>query len=319
LADAIEAFVAPPDRDVLAQLIDEAITDGVAFTRDLHIRRADGEERIVAVYGAVHDEDPRLWGTGQDVTEQRLADEALRRSAVALAEERASVAMLQTAVLPVLTSIDGTEIAAVYLPAGTEGKVGGDWFDALALPDGRLYLAVGDVAGHGLTAASAMAQARNALRGCAFAGLGPAAVCDVVSGLYRATNPGSFATCLVAVLAADRSSMTWCRAGHPPPARRPPGAPAELLEGDPGPPLGVGDDYRAWDTPVRPGDTIVLYTDGLVERPGEHLDVGFRRLLDAIGGASGGSVDQLCDQLVDALGVATARRDDVCVLAVRTG
>ena len=312
LGATIESFISPADRAP----IEAAVRAGKPFTQDVTVRRVDGVERVLRIFGAEPEDDRHLWGTAQDVTDVRATEQALYLADAALATERASVELLQNAVLPTLPEVPGVEVGAVYVPAGSHAKIGGDWYDVLALPDDHLLLAVGDVAGHGVEAAAAMAQVRNALRGCAFAGLGSAEMSAVVSDLYRATHPDSFVTGLVAIVTPATGALRWTNAGHPPPVVLTDDGEVQFLTDRSGPPLGIGRTYQEAATTLPTGSTLVVYTDGLIEHPGESIDCGLDRLRDAAGHHVGLPPGDLCRALVDEL-TGEVNRDDLCVLAVR--
>lgn len=244
--------------------------------------------------------------------------EAAEREAQRLAErERSSVQLLQRAALPSrLPHVGSAAIGATYQPADTEQPVGGDWFDAFDLGDGRLALVIADVAGHGPDAAAVMVQVRNILRAVALDHDDPDDVLQHVNEVAStfAEHNGPFVTCCYGVLEADGSRFSWAAAGHPPPL--------VVAEGEctfppqlPGLPLAVSREalYSAQHVDLSAGDRLVLYTDGLVERRGELLDLGLERLRIAVAAAP-----QLGSQeLADALGASVIEPvDDLAVLVV---
>jgi serine phosphatase RsbU (regulator of sigma subunit) len=192
-------------------------------------------------------------------------------------------------------------LAGRYLPAAS-ARLGGDWYDAFQLPDGRLGLAIGDVVGRGFYTAAVMGQLRSALRAYALDGIAPGEVLERLSRLLRQLEPGRTATVLYLVLDPYGGSLVASSAGHPPP----------LVAGDDGgptffdlpgsPPLGATrlPTYEEREHAMEPGCTLVLYTDGLVERPGESLDAGLERLTMVVQGG-GEDLEQLGDSLVDEL------------------
>ena len=218
------------------------------------------------------------------------------------------------------------DIAVRYRPAAREVQIGGDWYDAFLSPAGDTTLVVGDVTGHDWTAAAVAGQLRNMLRGVSSA-LEHQYPEQVLSGLDRAlreTGTGMLATALVAhveeppAAAPDRYRvLRWSNAGHPPPLLIAPDGRATLLERPVDLLLGVDPDTRRHGHAValRPGDTVVLYTDGLVERRDASLDEGLGRLLAAAPDLARRPVDDLCDELLDRLDPDLT--DDIALLAVR--
>ncbi|UDY36097.1 SpoIIE family protein phosphatase [Dermatobacter hominis] len=286
---------------------------------ETRIRRADGEVRDLLVHGDVVIEDGqaiRLWGTAQDVSALREAERALDLAESRLQEQGHLVAELQAAILPDLAHFPGFTIEASYFPATGPGGVGGDWYDAFRLPSGEVGLVVGDVAGHGISAAASMAHLRNALRLSAFTSDGPGDALALLNHYATHSDLDVLATVLYAVIDPGRQVLRWAHAGHPPPALCDTSGP-RLLEAPGRPPIGYAhqEDYPVNELPLSPGATLVMYTDGLVERRGEVLDVGFARLTTALASETG-SLSGLAERLRTALG-ADSSEDDICVVAAR--
>jgi phosphoserine phosphatase RsbU/P len=229
-------------------------------------------------------------------------------------EQRSSL-MLQRSLLPTrLPDVPGMELAARYLPASDDVQVGGDWFDALALPDGRLGLAIGDVAGRGLMAATMMGRLSNALRAYALEHSSPGAVLERLNRL--AYEAEVVATAAYVVLDLQTGEGVFASSGHLPPVIRCDGD-AVLLARAGAPPLGA--ELRPvpeMALSMPPGSDLLLYTDGLVEVRGEAIDDGLERLRVAAGGHTA-SPDALCDLLVEKLVGERAGEDDVAVVAAR--
>src|SRR5262249_46459087 len=203
------------------------------------------------------------------------------------ADEHALAAVLQRAVTPTTAAvIPGLEIGASYRQAGSTQQIGGDWYDAMALPGKRAYLAVGDVVGHGLTAAEDMTQLRNAGRTLAIAGYQPASILDELARVTDWATTGKFATVAAAVIEPGMSLATYATAGHPPPpirTRRPTTGAVECLRSAEEPPLCFPGDrdvsqYTQGKTSFDPGDIMLIYTDGLIERRDEDLAEGIARV-----------------------------------------
>ena len=236
--------------------------------------------------------------------------------------EHGIVETLQRALLPArLPQLPGMQVAARYLPGGlgADVDVGGDWYDVFPLENGRIGVAIGDVAGHGLRAAALMGQLRNSLRAYAIEGHPPAVVVDRLNRLVRDLEQGWMATLLYMILTPDDSEIRFSNAGHMPALSLEMGD-ARFIEVERGPPLGVGsnDEYVEVVEPMAPGSTIVIYTDGLVEQPGVAPDVTLARLAkNALAGPCD-DPDALCDHLVKAQLGETGPRDDVAFVAIHT-
>jgi len=248
--------------------------------------------------------------------------QALDRARLHEAEHEIA-AVLQRSLLPrEVAPLDGLAVAAHYRPGAAGVQAGGDWYDLfpVALPGGRegIALAVGDVVGQGAAAAGVMGQLRVALSGALRQGRPPAEALETLDE-YVSWIPGAQAS-TAACLILDRETRTlrWARAGHLPPLLVD-GAGAGFLEGGHGPVLGMRGrpPYTEGTIVVRPGATLLLYTDGLVERRGELLDTGLERLRTAAEELADAPPDQLVDGLLDRLGGQTVHPDDIAVVAVR--
>jgi anti-sigma regulatory factor (Ser/Thr protein kinase) len=226
--------------------------------------------------------------------------------------------MLQRSLLPEkLPKLPGLTLAARYEPGGAGVNVGGDWYDAIPLDDGRVGLAMGDVVGHGLEAASLMGQLRHAARAYALEGHSPPAVLDRLDRLVRSLPGAQMATLLYLVVDSDLRTVRFASAGHVPPLVVSPDGEPRFLEGAPNPPLGVFDSagHKELTATLEPGSTIVLYTDGLVEQRGVSIDAG----LEALRQAARDPADpvELCDHLVDSMLSIHPAHDDIAVLALQ--
>jgi len=233
--------------------------------------------------------------------------------------ERTIAETLQRSVLPAsLPKIPNVQLAARYLPGTDEVDVGGDWFDAIVLPTGRLGLAVGDVVGKGVQSAATMAQLRNALRAFAFDQMKPSSTISRLNRLTEEISESAFATVLYAILDPETGVCRFTSAGHPPPLVILPDGQASYIEGGRGLPLGTGTDvrYRQHTLTLPVGSTVVLYTDGLVERRTESIDEGLERLRLAVEAAPG-NPERLVDHVLDSVIGTAGRGDDIAVLAVR--
>ena len=233
--------------------------------------------------------------------------------------------LLQRSMLPEhLPELDRFRIAARY-DVGVDGNAaGGDFYDAFELADGRLAMVLGDVAGHDVRAAAVMGQVRAALRALALTDPAPE---TVLAGLDRlvgslgaeSRNEEIFVTVVYGVLEPADGTITLASAGHPPPVLRrvdPLGGPAtaELVPVPPGAPLGLGGRWRTTVLRLDPGDSILLFSDGVVERRDRPLSAGLADLVAAAAGTTSGDPRNLCSLATAA--VAGRTDDDVAVLAV---
>ncbi|MGY1906221.1 PP2C family protein-serine/threonine phosphatase [Modestobacter sp. SYSU DS0902] len=263
----------------------------------------------------------------------RLRREALlTRLSAEAAESRAAVELaesLQRALLTDPPAAPGLQVAVRYLPAVKNAQVGGDWYDAFPLPDGATMLVIGDVAGHDVAAAATMAQVRGVLRGIALTiaggpdGTSSAQVLSALDGVLGRLGLDTLVTAVTATTSPTPGStgtlLRWSNAGHPPPVRVSAGGRAELLDRPAELLLGMAVDVPRTDHRVvlAAGDTVVLYTDGLVERRDAPLDTGTAWLVEELGHLADQPLEQLCDALV--AGMSGQLDDDVAVLAVRVG
>ncbi len=257
--------------------------------------------------------------------------QALDRLQVREAEQRAAAVArrmsetLQRSLLTEPPEPDHLQIAVRYQPAAREAQVGGDWYDAFLLSDGTTTLVVGDVTGHDRNAAATMGQCRNVLRGVAQIVMEPAG--KVLSSLDAALHNLAVDALATAVLVqvtqrgldpgGGLRRIGWSNAGHPPPLLLGPDGRAELLQRPPDLLLGLQPDSErsTHELVLDPGTTLLLYTDGLVERRGEPLDVGLERLRAAVEARAALPVEELLDALLAEL--AADPEDDVALLALR--
>jgi anti-anti-sigma factor len=236
----------------------------------------------------------------------------------ALKREHRNAETLQRSLLPDrLPIIPGVEFTSRYLPGAAGLEVGGDWYDVFTLPHGRLGLTIGDVVGRGLPAAATMGQLRTALRAYAIETDSPASVVQRLSRLVAEFESAQMATLTYAVLDPDTRSLSFASAGHPPPLLiGPDGLATYLMEGR-SPPLGVTTAAQAEATiTIRPGSTLMLYTDGLIERRRGSIDESMEALRGAVEGHHG-NLDSLCDDRVLQPPRPESSGDDVALLMVR--
>ncbi|MFI9470115.1 PP2C family protein-serine/threonine phosphatase [Streptomyces sp. NPDC052492] len=240
----------------------------------------------------------------------RAAHDWERRTALALQE-----VMLHA---PDLASHRG--IAVRYMPATRSLNVCGDWYDVVDLADDSFTVAVGDVVGHGLEAAAVMGMLRSALSAAVRAIQEPGGAMDLLSR-YARTFEGALATTAAKAVVDTRGRrITYTCAGHPPPLLGSPDGTVLLLDQATDPPLGILTERTPRPQATvdyLPGDTLVLYTDGLIERRGEDIDAGLLRLTDALAGHAQLDPEPLADTLLTRLGVADGGRDDIALIVVR--
>jgi serine phosphatase RsbU (regulator of sigma subunit) len=247
--------------------------------------------------------------------ESGLAAEA--RLAAELAEERHVALELQRAILPLHDEpfdLPGLRTMVRYLPASRAGRVGGDWYITADMPGGHVLIAIGDVAGHGLAAAAGMARLRGALAGLAITGSPPERLVGWLNDLVRHVAPEHTASVVAGYFDPGSRTLTWAQAGHPPPVlvrgswARPLDPPAGIL-------LGAGrEEYAAAVLALVPGDLLLLYSDGLIERRDQSVEDGPAMLAAAVRGIT--DPEHAIEAALSALG-ATDLEDDTCLVAVQ--
>jgi len=235
--------------------------------------------------------------------------------------ERATALTLQRSLLPTGLSAPSTvEVRHRYLPGSKMIEVGGDWYESIALPGGRVALVVGDVAGHGVRAAVTMGRLRTAIRTLARLELPPAETLQQLDELMHelGVREPHFATCVYAVFDAVSGSCEVASAGHLPPLLVSPDGSSQFLDVPPSPPLGIGSGpIQSQVFKIRDGSLLVMYTDGLVERRTSDIDEGLTRLQETFGpGSASRSLEDLCKATLAGV-YADAQRDDIAVLMAR--
>jgi serine phosphatase RsbU (regulator of sigma subunit)/anti-sigma regulatory factor (Ser/Thr protein kinase) len=249
---------------------------------------------------------------------QRYAERDHDRQRDLYQREHRVATTLQRSLLPEhLPETVGLEVATRYLPASSEVAVGGDWYDIIPLGDGRLGLVIGDVAGHGMSAASTMGQLRMALRAYALDDLAPAQALTRLNRLVRELQPATMATVLYAHLDPATRTVRFANAGHLPPLLIRGPHDVLLIEDGRAAPVGVSGHiaFREASLWIDPGATLVLYTDGLVERRRERIDDRLQQL-QRVAGEAPGNLEAVCDRLIESM-LDAAPADDVALLAVR--
>jgi sigma-B regulation protein RsbU (phosphoserine phosphatase) len=230
-------------------------------------------------------------------------------------DHAAALALQRSLLPPRLPVAPGLTFAARYVP-GHELGVGGDWYDVFTLPSGWLGIVIGDVSGHGLASAVVMGRVRSALRAYALITDDPAEALAMLDRKVQHFEAGSLTTALYAMIAPDRQTVRLCSAGHLQPVLAVPDRRAVLVDVPVGVPLGVGHQRRSRRTAsidLPPGALLLGYTDGLVERRTEVIDVGIKSLIDAVEAAA---PETVCSAVIARLAPARPA-DDIAVLAVR--
>lgn len=313
--------------------VHRAIRSGRTVESDAEVFwRKDGSPVPVELVAVPTVEDGVVTGvivSFRDLTERRAAAEQaaeLDRLAREAAASRALADRLQEALLTPPPEPDHLHVAVRYLPAGREAQVGGDWYDSFLQPDGATVLAIGDVVGHGSHAAAAMGQLRGLLRALAYDNADtPAATLGRADRAARGLAVSSLATAILArierhpdVPVGGRRVVRWSNAGHVAPVLLAPDGSSRVLETEPDLMLGVDPAAPRNDHTVDldSDHTLLLVTDGLVERRDSDIDAGMARLQAALRDLGSTPLEELLDTVLERLLPGT-RDDDVAVVAVR--
>ena len=286
---------------------------------------------VAEVEAAVHDRRPYMliyrttWADGSvhslECRGAVLVDDAghpvgTTGVAIDITERERLVQTLQRALLPTaLPVVPGVKLAARYRPAEGRIELGGDWYSAVALSDGRLGVAIGDVAGHGLAAVTHMASARFSLRALALSGDTPDVVLSLLDSVCRTFEAQALITALYGVLDPNRQTWSYATAGHLPPLVCSIDGSAIVLDPIIGPPLGFSA-RRTNEVTLNPGDTVLLYTDGLIERRSETLAEGIERLR-VVSQHGPHDPDELCDYLVHKMLPDGGTEDDAALICTQ--
>ncbi|MDI5972090.1 SpoIIE family protein phosphatase [Streptomyces sp. SL13] len=348
--DELPSWLYADDQETLTGMVTGCLVDGRPINGEFRIVRPDGAVRAVHMVGEpVPDSDggtASLWAVLRDVSELRRTQEVLRESRESLdrrrrterTEHRIAVELQESLLPPWREPLwfppgggrPALDLAAHYLPCGTTALVGGDWYDAMQLPDGATLLTVGDLTGQGVTATTRMAMLLGAVRGLALAGIEPdTLMCRLNELLDRAAEP-ALASALCCRYDPDDRTMSWSQAGHPAPLLFRGGV-GRVLDRPGGMLLGAGHgtEYGRRTERLRAGDVLLLHTDGLVPRlasgaaypdpscPGGAQDAGPAALL-ALGPrfAAARDAQECVRAVVEELGTPE-RDDDACVLIAR--
>lgn len=343
--DELPSWLHEEDQATLTAMVTGCLVDGRQINGEFRIVRQDGSVRTIHMVGEpVLDGDggtASMWAVLRDVSDLRHTQRMLgetrdtlrHQRQVARTEHRLAVE-LQESVLPAWRGplrlppgeVPALDLAARYLPSGTCALIGGDWYDALQLPDGATLLTVGDLTGHGVAATTGMAMMLGALRGMALAGIEPGALLLRLNQLLDRTEQPALGSALCCRYDPAGRVLTWSQAGHPAPVVFRNGV-GRVLPSPEGVLLGVSPDaeYAQRSERLRPDDLLMLHTDGLLTRSaaldgsvrGEADPSGVGRLL-ALGPrfADTRTAQDCVRTIVEELGVPE-REDDACVMVAR--
>lgn len=333
--DELPSVVHVEDQPLLTTMVTGCLIDGRPIDGEFRVARTDGSLRTVHMMGEpVLDADgstAAMWAVLRDVSELRRSERAVRDNHEALhrerhreqAEHRVAVA-LQEAVLPPWggslrfprRGTGSLDLAARYLPSSTSALIGGDWYDAMELPGPEVLLSVGDLTGHGVPVTSGMALLLGALRGMAVSGTEPAPILGWLNQLLDDSVQPSLGSAVACRYRPATRTLVWAQAGHPAPLLFRDGTGHALT-----PPGGVllgattGAVYEQAEERLRPGDLLLMYTDGLVPRRAG--TAAQQRLLALAPRFAGARTAQDCVRtVVEELG-GREREDDACVLVAR--
>ncbi|MGW9459144.1 PP2C family protein-serine/threonine phosphatase [Streptomyces globisporus] len=335
--DDLPSVLLPEDQPVLTAMVTGCLVDGRPMDGEFRIVRPDGGTRTLHMTGEpVLDTEgctASMWAVLRDVSELRRSEQAVTRSRASVqreehierTERRMAVELQETVLPPWRGSLrlppkgpGALDIAAHYLPSASSGLIGGDWYDAMELPDGRTLLTVGDLTGHGIPATSAMAMLLGALRGMAVAGIEPGALMGHLNQVLETSVQPALGSALCCRFDAGTSVLSWAQAGHPAPVLFRGGA-GRILPPPDGMLLGAAPQAVFEQDEVRlfPGDVLVLHTDGLTRR-GDR-GAGPEALFALAPRFAEARTAQECVRgVVEEFG-GTERLDDACVLVARIG
>lgn len=306
--DALAGHVVPADRPAFDRALREVL-GGARAQAEFRIRTASGPRVLRTVLDPVAGPDGAartVYGVIQDITRR--------------AEERLLADTLSDAILPrqgPVIDLPGVRVAVRYLPAERTTGLGGDWYLACRASRGRVLIAIGDVSGHGRDVIAPMARLRHAVDALVVTDASPAQLLAWLNELVWHSHDGTTATALAGYLDPVAQEFTWAQAGHLPPILTG-GGEARLLDAPEGVLLGADADsgYEIARVRLRRGETLLLYTDGLVERPGRDIEDGIALTRLAATSLTGGDLAVELDRIIDAVG-GTNPADDACLLAVR--
>ncbi|WP_405875978.1 MULTISPECIES: PP2C family protein-serine/threonine phosphatase [unclassified Streptomyces] len=333
--DELPSLVLDEDRAKLTAMVTDCLVDAKPIDGEFRVVRPDGELRTVHMMGEpVLDTDgstASMWAVLRDVSElrrnQRVVSEtrdSLQHHQHRAQTEHRLAVELQEAVLPPWRGSlrlphqgpESLDLAAHYLPSSTSALIGGDWYDALELPDGQTLLSVGDLTGHGVAVTSGMATLLGAVRGMAMAGTEPGQLMSWLNQLLDATVQPALGSAVCCRYRPETRTLTWAQAGHPAPLLFRGGTGRSLHAPD-GVLLGAtsGASYEQVEETLETGDLLLLHTDGLVPRRTGTDTVN--RLLDLAPRFGEARTAQDCVRMVVEEFGETEREDDACVLVAK--
>ncbi|MFF3615411.1 PP2C family protein-serine/threonine phosphatase [Streptomyces sp. NPDC002580] len=333
--DELPSLVFDEDRPLLTRMVTDCLIDAKPIDGEFRVVHPDGGVRSVHIMGEpVLDADgstTSMWAVLRDVSELRRSQRAVgesreslqRRQHAARTEHRLAIE-LQEAVLPPWRGSlrfprqgpRALDVSAHYLPSSTSALIGGNWYDALELPDGETLLSVGDLTGRGVSVTSGMAMLLGALRGMAVAGTEPGQLLSWLNQLLDATVQPALGGAVCCRYRPATRTLSWAQAGHPAPLLFRDGTGRALAAPD-GVLLGAtsGAVYGQAEETLQVGDLLLLHTEGLVREGTEAV----RSLLDLAPRFDGARTAQDCVRLVVEEFGETEREDDACVLIARIG
>ncbi|MFC4031532.1 PP2C family protein-serine/threonine phosphatase [Streptomyces polygonati] len=340
--DELPSWLFSEDQQLLTEMVTGCLVDGRPIDGEFRIVRADASVRTVHMVGepvlGADGGTASMWAVIRDVSDLRRSQRTLRETRDSLERqrriaqtERRMAVELQEAVLPPWRGTlrfpqDGgpvtMDLAAHYLPSASSGLIGGDWYDAMQLPDGSSLLTVGDLTGHGVAATSGMAMLLGALRGMAVAGLQPGPLMGWLNELLDTSPQPALGSALCCRYEPGSRTLHWSQAGHPAPLLFRAGA-GRMLASPDGVLLGAtsGAKYAQASEPLLPGDLLLLHTDGLVPRRAADTAAGTHsgadRLLTMAPLFARARSAQDCVRLVAEEFGVPEREDDACVLVAR--
>ncbi|MFE0738820.1 SpoIIE family protein phosphatase [Streptomyces sp. NPDC058855] len=333
--DQLAEHVHPDDQHNIGRFLRTLLHHERPASTAFRLQRPDGVARHIRIVAEpVRDPDAGLRvvrGAYQDISAQHWTEVALAatrdqliQTELQAAEGNRLVLQLQHAIMPPARgtfSLHDLQVAVRYRPAEKEHLVGGDWYDTLTLPSGEVLLCVGDVAGHGIDAATGMVALRNALRGLAATGAGPAQLLTWLNSITHQLTENLTATAACGLYDPATRRLRWARAGHLPPVLLREGR-ATTLPQLGGILLGVLEqaEYDEDEVHLQPGDVLVMYTDGLIERRDQGLQTSLANLValtekaDSESGERPNSLEARLDHLLRYSGSDTD--DDTCLVGV---
>lgn len=329
--EATLRLVHPDDVPAAKHYLARLVQTGEPYTVESRMVRADGSLITVITNAEPVLDDSgrvvRILGTTYDMTRQRAVEAEAHQARLEVIKahaqmesERQVLRLFQRAMLPAqLPELPGAELAVAYRPLSPEMDIGGDWYDAYPLPDGRVVLSIGDIAGHDMRAAAVVGQIRSAIRAYAMLDPAPGPVLQHTNRLLRHRPEVVLASMLFGLYEPESRQLTWAAAGHPPPVLRR-GEAAELLPTVRQPMLGAVDrdrPYAEQRVVLDPDDVLVWYTDGLVERRTGELPHAIDRLAALLSDAGDRPADALAGHLIEACLKDGQQSDDVCLLVLK--